>query len=271
VSSSGTRPLRTTCRCPAERSIHCRSVGEQESQTSRSRKSAAGKRCSDRQPTVETTAVPALTTSWPAPSTFMTHLLSHPEVTQRASRRRPAARSLRVSRCRRRRPCLSPVARPAAPSVVGPPRPIGSEPWFAAVAGVADLLAGGPIRRALQAHLAVARVAEQPPASTPTSLPERTRRRRPASVAALGLRRCCSSSFGEANAPVVSVAIRMYGSHTSGVSMLQSAALSSGTSANVTRRSAATPRGRSPARPFRQRPRRLPTRRGLTAELAPPR
>ena len=31
--------------------------------------------------------------------------------------------------------------------------------------------------------------------------------------------RCCSS-FGEAAGPVVSVAIRMYGSHTSGGSML---------------------------------------------------
>ena len=36
------------------------------------------------------------------------------------------------------------------------------------------MLAGGPIRRDLQAHRATARVAEQPPASTPVSLPERT-------------------------------------------------------------------------------------------------
>ena len=42
--------------------------------------------------------------------------------------------------------------------------------------GVVDVLAGGPIRRDLQAHRATARVAEQPPASTPASLPERTRR-----------------------------------------------------------------------------------------------
>ena len=36
------------------------------------------------------------------------------------------------------------------------------------------MLAGGPIRRDLQAHRAAARVAEQPPASTPVSFPERT-------------------------------------------------------------------------------------------------
>ena len=38
-----------------------------------------------------------------------------------------------------------------------------------AVAGVGDVLAGGSIRVGWQAHLAVARVAEQPPAPTPTS------------------------------------------------------------------------------------------------------
>jgi hypothetical protein len=39
-------------------------------------------------------------------------------------------------RPRGRRPSrISPVARPAAPSVVGRPRPIGSEPWFPATAG----------------------------------------------------------------------------------------------------------------------------------------
>ena len=37
-------------------------------------------------------------------------------------------------------------------------------------AGVADLLTVGLICGDLQAHLAVARVAEQPPSSTPTSL-----------------------------------------------------------------------------------------------------
>ena len=59
-----------------------------------------------------------------------------------------------------------------------------------------------------------------------------------------------SSSFGEANATVVSVAIRMYGSHTSGKSMWRRAAVSSGTTANVTRRSSPTPWCSSPARPL---------------------
>jgi hypothetical protein len=41
---------------------------------------------------------------------------------------------------------------------------------FVAAAGVAEVLARGPIRGGLQAHVAVARVAEQPPASTPSLL-----------------------------------------------------------------------------------------------------
>jgi hypothetical protein len=48
---------------------------------------------------------------------------------------------------------------------------------FAAVAGVAEVLADGQIRGDLQAHLAVARMAEQAPASTPASLLEGTVRR----------------------------------------------------------------------------------------------
>src|SRR5581483_8795649 len=47
-------------------------------------------------------------------------------------------------------------------------------PSFAAVAGAAELLAGGPIRGDLQAHRALARAAEQAPASTPAALPEGT-------------------------------------------------------------------------------------------------
>ena len=47
-------------------------------------------------------------------------------------------------------------------------------PSFAAIAGVARVLAAGLIRDNLQAHLALARVGEQPPSSTPTSLPVRT-------------------------------------------------------------------------------------------------
>ena len=46
---------------------------------------------------------------------------------------------------------------------------------FVAAAGVAEVLARGPIRGGLQARLAVARVAEQPTASTAASLPSRTR------------------------------------------------------------------------------------------------
>ena len=48
-------------------------------------------------------------------------------------------------------------------------------PSFAAIAGVAGVLAAALIRDNLQAHLALARVGEQPPSSTPTSLPVWTR------------------------------------------------------------------------------------------------
>jgi hypothetical protein len=47
-------------------------------------------------------------------------------------------------------------------------------PSFAAIAGVAGVLAASLTRDNLQAHLAPARVGEQPPSSTPTSLPVRT-------------------------------------------------------------------------------------------------
>ena len=47
-------------------------------------------------------------------------------------------------------------------------------PSFAAIAGVAGVLAAGLIRDDVQAYLALARVGEQPPSSTPTSLPVRT-------------------------------------------------------------------------------------------------
>ena len=40
-------------------------------------------------------------------------------------------------------------------------------PFFAAVAGVVEVLAGSPIRGDLQAHLTVTRAAKQPPAATP--------------------------------------------------------------------------------------------------------
>ena len=48
-------------------------------------------------------------------------------------------------------------------------------PSFAAIAGVAGVLPAGVIRDNLQAPLALARVGEQRPSSTPTSLPVRTR------------------------------------------------------------------------------------------------
>ncbi len=48
-------------------------------------------------------------------------------------------------------------------------------PWSAAVAGFGGVLAGDPIRGDLQAHLALAGVAKQPPSSTPTWLLVRTR------------------------------------------------------------------------------------------------
>ena len=80
----------------------------------------------------------------------------------------------------RPRTCCSPISGSAASSTVGRSGRIGRRPCFGAAAGVVDALAGGPIRRDLQAHRATARVAEQPPASTPVSLPERTRSTTPA-------------------------------------------------------------------------------------------
>jgi hypothetical protein len=44
-------------------------------------------------------------------------------------------------------------------------------PSFAAIAGVAGVLAAGLIRDNLQAHLALACAGEQPPSSTPTPAP----------------------------------------------------------------------------------------------------
>ena len=74
------------------------------------------------------------------------------------------------------RPRLSPLAQPTASPATPGVRATGPRPCLAAVAGVVDVLAGDPIRRDLQALRATARVAEQPPASTSVSLPERTRR-----------------------------------------------------------------------------------------------
>ena len=77
---------------------------------------------------------------------------------------------------RGRATCSSPKVRISTPSTVrrrDRPRRL---PSFAAIAGVAGVLAAGLIRDNLQAHLALARVGEQPPSSTPTSLPVRTTR-----------------------------------------------------------------------------------------------
>ena len=80
---------------------------------------------------------------------------------------------------RKRPPCrISPISGSAASSTVRTLWPDRPTALLGAVAGVVDVLAGGPIRRDLQAHRATARVAEQPPASTPVSLPERTKTRR---------------------------------------------------------------------------------------------
>ena len=51
---------------------------------------------------------------------------------------------------------------------------IGRQSRFVATARAAEVPARGPIRGGVQAHLAVARVAEQPTASTPASLPRWT-------------------------------------------------------------------------------------------------
>ncbi len=53
-------------------------------------------------------------------------------------------------------------------------------PSFAAIAGVTGVLAAGLIRDDLRARLALARVGEQPPSSTPSSLPVRTKSTTPA-------------------------------------------------------------------------------------------
>ena len=67
--------------------------------------------------------------------------------------------------------CSSPKVRISTPSTVRRCDRSRRLPSFAAVAGAADVFAGSSIRGDLQAPLAVARVAEQPPASTtPVSL-----------------------------------------------------------------------------------------------------
>src|SRR5262249_33251901 len=70
--------------------------------------------------------------------------------------------------------CSSPISRLAASSACSIAGTERAEPCSAAVAGLASVLAGSLIRGDLQAHLAVARVAEQSPPSTATLLLVRT-------------------------------------------------------------------------------------------------
>lgn len=90
-------------------------------------------------------------------------------------------------------PCSSPKVRISTPSTDRHRDRPHRLPSFAAIAAVTDVLALGLIRGDVQAHLAVARVAEQPPSSTPTSLlvQAKTRRLAPAGT---GRRQGCSLS-----------------------------------------------------------------------------
>ena len=86
----------------------------------------------------------------------------------------PARAAMRVSTRAWPGTCSLPKVSISTPSTVrrcDRPRRL---PSFAAVSGVAGVLAAGLIRDNLQAHLAPGRVGEQPPSSTPTSLPVRT-------------------------------------------------------------------------------------------------
>jgi hypothetical protein len=72
-------------------------------------------------------------------------------------------------------PWVSPKVRISTPSTVRRCDRPCRLPSFVALSGVAVVLAAGLISRELQAHLALARPGEQPPSSTPTSLPVRTK------------------------------------------------------------------------------------------------
>jgi hypothetical protein len=91
-----------------------------------------------------------------------------------AAVRHPCQRECRARHEGARETRSSPQSRISRWSTVECLGGIGPQSRFAAVAGPAGVLAGGPIRGVLQAHLAVARVAKQPPASTPASLLDRT-------------------------------------------------------------------------------------------------
>ena len=74
-------------------------------------------------------------------------------------------------------------------------------PPVAAIAAVAGVLAAGVIRDDLQAHLALARVGEQPPSSTPTSLPVRTSWGTRPSCRSASPRNACRSPARERRTP----------------------------------------------------------------------
>ena len=92
----------------------------------------------------------------------------------------------------------SPLSQLTASSATPASRATGPRPCCAAVAGVADVHAAGLIRRDVQAHLAVARVAERSPSSTPTSLLVRTRTSRLAGGATTASTRELGSMSDEA-------------------------------------------------------------------------
>jgi hypothetical protein len=71
----------------------------------------------------------------PAPSERSATVALAPERSEVDSPRYPRNHRSRAEPGRRAQSRDSPVARPAAPSVVGPSQPIGSEPWFPAEGG----------------------------------------------------------------------------------------------------------------------------------------
>ena len=91
-------------------------------------------------------------------------------------RRAPAFRDCgSLGRTRKRRACRQRSAHLLALDGPAFDRP-SRLPSFAEVAGVVEVLAGGPIRGDLQAQLPVSRVAERPPRPAPGSLGSRLRR-----------------------------------------------------------------------------------------------
>jgi hypothetical protein len=71
---------------------------------------------------------------------------------------------------RKRRSWFSPISSLASRTTAGGYAGMSLEACFPVLMGTTEVLARDSIRGDLQARLAVARVTEQPPASTPTSL-----------------------------------------------------------------------------------------------------